>query len=314
MRKGSITAKTPESTKYTIGPREGANKWGAATWHATCKKCGDKTIKKTASIKYNADCQKCTRKTRGCAKLPLPEISGSNTIVRVENDNLGRACHKFKCKRCGTKYVRNNTAISKNPNWYHKCLKVRVVKELSKFHQEMAKESARLIAILDQQDHYDYSPRELVTYTLAGLYRAKTRTEKDMKYIEKGVKFCWDDMYQAVEDCGIRPLNTELDRIDNDNYEKGKVRWVDRLTNMRNRAINVYFKSLKTGEIKCQSHWVEYMEISGRLKHQIKHGQHTDLVEVTHAEYIVQELERDGGKPPPFPNGIFFKNGDQDYM
>lgn len=182
-----------------------------------------------------------------------------------------------------------------------------ILPDYTNFHKVI--QENQLLA--SRQETYSYRPRDCVQYTVQGLKAARTRTKTHARYLEKGIKFCWDDIYRALEDVGIRPKGTSLDRINgHGNYEIGNVWWADTLAQRRNKISNRYYKSLKSGEIKCIAHWSDDMGINpGTFKKQIEHP---DIVEVEYLDYVVQELTKHANKPLPYLNGTFFKCGDQD--
>lgn len=58
------------------------------------------------------------------------------------------------------------------------------------------------------------------------------------RYVERGIKVCdrWKDFGLFLADMGVRPLEMELDRIDNNgDYEPGNCRWATHKENCQNR-------------------------------------------------------------------------------
>lgn len=68
-------------------------------------------------------------------------------------------------------------------------------------------------------------------------YRCGKRWWKDITYCDR-----WQDFNNFLEDMGVRPENTTLDRIDvYGNYEPSNCRWADIITQENNRKNNRKF-------------------------------------------------------------------------
>lgn len=82
--------------------------------------------------------------------------------------------------------------------------------------------------------------------------RCNTKKEKTQKnYFDRGITYPkkWEKFEGFLEDMGVRPDGTTLDRIDtNSNYSKENCRWATWTVQQRNRRNNRKFKGKTLGE------------------------------------------------------------------
>lgn len=119
--------------------------------------------------------------------------------------------------------------------------------------------------------------------TESGTYRSwtsmrtrcyNTKAVQYKYYGGKGIKICdrWTLFENFLDDMGLRPDGTSLDRIDNTkDYEPGNCRWSSRKEQSRNRSMNipVTFR----GETKIVSEWAAVVGIAAKtLRWRLKRG------------------------------------------
>lgn len=100
-------------------------------------------------------------------------------------------------------------------------------------------------------------------------------------YGARGIKVCerWHKMSNFVEDMGIRPEGTTLDRIDvNGNYEPSNCRWATYQEQARNTRANNNLTI--DGVTKTVTEWAEYSQVTaGQIGRRVKAGwSHKDAV------------------------------------
>lgn len=88
-------------------------------------------------------------------------------------------------------------------------------------------------------------------------------TQNYPKYGGRGIKVCrrWRNFDRFVEDMGVRPFGTSLDRINNDgNYSKRNCRWATPRIQGRNRRTNriIIFR----GQSRTLIEWAEILGTS----------------------------------------------------
>lgn len=86
---------------------------------------------------------------------------------------------------------------------------------------------------------------------------------KSMRYGGRGVKVCerWKVFKNFIEDMGIRPESSTIDRIDSDKgYCKENCRWADKKTQAINRKSTKVFSHL--GKTLCLSDWAKFLNIT----------------------------------------------------
>jgi hypothetical protein len=99
--------------------------------------------------------------------------------------------------------------------------------------------------------------------------RANDKQYKD--YGGRGIKVCeqWKTFAHFLEDMGLRPEGTTLDRIDNDgDYTLDNCRWANRIEQGRNRRDNrmvVYAGKQMTLVEACQMSGIRYDTARSRL-------------------------------------------------
>lgn len=94
-------------------------------------------------------------------------------------------------------------------------------------------------------------------------------------YGGRGILVCerWLKFENFLEDMGVRPTGTTLDRYPNKNgsYEPGNCRWATPKQQQRNTARNVILDH--GGESKCIAEWAEYLGLKhSTLKERIRRG------------------------------------------
>lgn len=102
--------------------------------------------------------------------------------------------------------------------------------------------------------------------------RCTRPSDKQWKnYGGRGIKICqkWHKFSGFLEDMGIRPEGTTLDRIDNDgNYDPQNCRWADIKSQRRNRSDNrivQYFGKMMPLVSACESAGLPYDTVRTRL-------------------------------------------------
>lgn len=76
------------------------------------------------------------------------------------------------------------------------------------------------------------------------------------RYADRGIKVCerWNDFQNFLKDMGERPVNTTLDRINNDgNYEPSNCRWATLREQASNQSSNVNLTY--NGVTRTQEEW-----------------------------------------------------------
>jgi len=80
------------------------------------------------------------------------------------------------------------------------------------------------------------------------LRRCYNKDEKSYKnYGGRGIRVCerWHDVHKFIEDMGVRPDGTSLDRIDNNgNYEPSNCRWATQEEQCQNARKNIFTPEL----------------------------------------------------------------------
>lgn len=106
-------------------------------------------------------------------------------------------------------------------------------------------------------------------------FNAKRKSFPD--YGGRGISVCerWKDFKNFVEDMGIRPHGTCLERINNDgNYTKENCKWATASEQNINKRDNV--KILIKGQTKTLSEWCEFYQINiGTVRYR-KHKKNLD--------------------------------------
>lgn len=116
-------------------------------------------------------------------------------------------------------------------------------------------------------------------------------------YGGRGIKVCpeWDNFTKFYADMGDRPPGYELDRIDtNGDYCPENCRWVDRITQARNKRSNKLITCNGKTMLLCE--WAEYLgENMDTLHARMKRGRAIDGSDIIkynkNTKYYVQKKE-----------------------
>lgn len=90
----------------------------------------------------------------------------------------------------------------------------------------------------------------------------KTKNIGYARYGGRGIQVCdrWIDFDNFVEDMGIRPIGTTLDRINNDgNYEPGNCQWATKNQQGGNQSTNRYLSF--QGRTQHLSQWASELNV-----------------------------------------------------
>ncbi len=99
-------------------------------------------------------------------------------------------------------------------------------------------------------------------------------------YSGRGITVCdrWSSFENFLEDMGVCPEGTSIDRIDNDgNYEPGNCRWATKKEQARNKRTNLLVTL--NGETLCAAEWAERSGLKyGTIIRRIRAGWPAELI------------------------------------
>jgi hypothetical protein len=101
-----------------------------------------------------------------------------------------------------------------------------------------------------------------------------------MDYGGRGIKVCerWADYANFLKDMGIKPLNSSIDRIDNDgDYSPENCRWATAKEQARNRRTCVSIEH--NGTSRTLIEWAEFLNLSyDAFKNRLRRGWSIDRI------------------------------------
>lgn len=141
-------------------------------------------------------------------------------------------------------------------------------------------ERRRKIAAARTMHGHRIAPRgsaEYKTWWAWAAIRKRCYNHKDKAYPHyggRGIQVCseWFDYVQFFADMGPAPVNTSIDRIDNDgNYEPGNCRWATKQEQARNRRTNRLI--VIDGQERTLAEWSDVSGVkSSTIRARIKYG------------------------------------------
>lgn len=188
---------------------------------------------------------------QGAVKSKIGNKYDSWTVVgpyEYRSTPSGRMILWWYCKcDCGEEKWVISTRLIKGAH-YGGCLKCRYRKHGHSVKQENG----------DNSGYYTYR----VWWGM--LNRCKPGAHR--RYGGRGISVCkrWEKYENFLEDMGARPAGKDLDRKDNNKgYCKENCRWVEHVTNCRNRENNVLIEH--NGESKTASEWADIHNMPRKL-------------------------------------------------